>query len=102
MGLEGVYGEDPMTATPLDRLFSDYAGAVPGVSATLLQDGAVQLAVAFGLADPECKTPATPATNYGRASVSKQFTAMALLLLVADGRLALDDPLAWFMAGGPP
>src|SRR5258705_8398380 len=102
MGLEGMHEEDRMTSTPLELLFSDYAGAVPGISATVLQDGVVQLATAFGLADIECKTPATPATNYRLASVSKQFTAMAILLLVADGRLALDDPLARFFAGAPP
>src|SRR5215212_1952897 len=102
MGLAGMRWEDPMTSTPLDQLFSDYAGAVPGVSVMVLQDGVVQLATAFGLADLERETPATPATNYRLASVSKQFTAMALLLLVADGHLALDDPLARFFAGAPP
>jgi CubicO group peptidase (beta-lactamase class C family) len=102
MGLEGMQTEDPMTSMPLGQLFSNYAGAVPGVSAMVLQDGVVQFATAFGLADLERKTPATPATNYRLASVSKQFTAMAILLLVADGRLALDDPLARFFAGAPP
>ncbi len=87
---------------PLDQLFSDYTGAVPGVSVMLVRDGAVHLATAYGLADLERKMPATPATNYRLASVSKQFTAMAVLLLVADGRLALDDPLARFFADAPP
>ncbi len=91
-----------MTPSPLEQLFHDYAGAVPGVSATLLRDGAVLAAAAFGLADLEHKTPATTVTNYRLASVSKQFTAMAVLLLVADGRLAFDDPLARFFAGAPP
>jgi CubicO group peptidase (beta-lactamase class C family) len=90
-----------MTSTSLDQLFSDYTGAVPGVSALLVQDGVIQVSAAFGLADVERKTPATPATNYRLASVSKQFTAMAILLLVADRRLALDDPLARFFAGAP-
>ena len=49
MGLEDMQGEDPMASTPSDQLFSDYAGAVPGVSATLLQDGVIQLATAFRL-----------------------------------------------------
>ncbi len=91
-----------MTATPLGQLFHDYIGAVPGASVMLLQDGAVHVATAFGLADLERKTLATTATNYRLASVSKQFTAMAVLLLVADGCLALDDPLARFFAGTPP
>ncbi|MEO7912850.1 MAG: serine hydrolase domain-containing protein [Roseiflexaceae bacterium] len=90
-----------MTSRPLDQLFSDYAGAVPGVSAVLLQDGIVQIVSAFGLAELERKLPATPATNYRLASVSKQFTAMAILLLVAEGRLTLDDSLAQFFASAP-
>src|SRR5262245_32736344 len=91
-----------MTPPPLDQLFHDYVGTVPGASAILLRDGIVLAAAAFGLADLERKTPATTATNYRLASVSKQFTAMAALLLIADGRLALDDPLARFFAGPPP
>jgi CubicO group peptidase (beta-lactamase class C family) len=91
-----------MIATPLDQLFSDYTGADPGASAMLIRDGATHLATAFGLADLEQQTPATPATNYRLASVSKQFTAMATLLLVAEGRLTLDDPLADFFSGAPP
>jgi CubicO group peptidase (beta-lactamase class C family) len=90
-----------MASRPIDRLFDDYAGTVPGVSALVLRDGVAQLSAAFGLADLEHTTPATPATNYRLASVSKQFTAMAVLLLVADRRLALDDPIARFFAGAP-
>ena len=91
-----------MTATSLDQLFSDYTGAIPGASALLVRDGAAIVATAFGLADLEQGIPATTATNYRLASVSKQFTAMAILLLIADGRLALDDPLARFFAPSPP
>lgn len=90
-----------MITTALDQLFSDYAGAVPGASAALIRDDVIDY-VAFGLADLEQRTPATSATSYRLASVSKQFTAMAALLLAADGRLALDDPLARFFAGAPP
>jgi CubicO group peptidase (beta-lactamase class C family) len=90
-----------MTSTSLDQLFFDYTGAAPGASALLVRDGAAQVAVAFGLADLEQSTPATITTNYRLASVSKQFTAMAVLLMVADGRLTLDDPLARFFAPSP-
>ncbi len=91
-----------MTATPLYVLFSDYAGAVPGASALLVRDGTTIVAAAFGLADLEQSIPTTLATNYRLASVSKQFTAMAVLLLIADGRLALDDRLARFFEDAPP
>src|SRR3954468_22620827 len=96
-----MHWDEQMISTLLDQLFSGYAGSMPGVSAMLLQDGVVQFATAFGLADVERKTPATPATNYRLASVSKQFTAMAILLLVADRRIALDDPLTRFFAAAP-
>jgi CubicO group peptidase (beta-lactamase class C family) len=91
-----------MTPTLLDQLFHDYIGAVPGASAILLQDGVALVDAAFGLADLEHSTPATTTTNYRLASVSKQFTAMAILLLVADRRLAIDDPLARFFTDAPP
>jgi CubicO group peptidase (beta-lactamase class C family) len=90
-----------MTSPPPDQLFHEYVGAVPGVSALLVRDGAAEIEVACGLADLEQNTPATLTTNYRLASVSKQFTAMAILLLVSDGRLALDDPIARFFAGAP-
>jgi CubicO group peptidase (beta-lactamase class C family) len=90
-----------MNDTPLDQLFADYTGAVPGASAALIRGDVIDY-VAFGLAVLEQRTPATAATNFRLASVSKQFTAMAALLLAADGRLALDDPLARFFAGAPP
>jgi len=90
-----------MPSPSLDQLFRDYTGAVPGVSAALVQHGVVKIATAYGLADLEHPLSATPTTNYRLASVSKQFTALAVLLLVADGRLALDDPLARFFADAP-
>jgi CubicO group peptidase (beta-lactamase class C family) len=90
-----------MSARSLNRLFSDYAGAVPGASAILLRNGAVEVSATFGLADLERGIVATPATNYRLASVSKQFTAMAVLLLAADGKLALDDPLARYVDRAP-
>src|SRR5690606_21903126 len=53
-------------------------------------------------ADVEAGTPATPATNYRLASVSKQFTAAAILLLAEDGRLRLDDPVGRWLPSLPP
>jgi CubicO group peptidase (beta-lactamase class C family) len=91
-----------MPAIALNELLKDYHDAAPGVSAAVLRDGAVIFAAAVGQADLERATPATLTTNYRLASVSKQFTAMAVLLLVADGRLALDTPLDRFFPGAPP
>ena len=69
-----------------------YDGAVPGAAVLVVQDGAPLVRRGYGLADLEQGAPVTPATNFRLASVTKQFTAAAILLLAEDGRLSLDDP----------
>jgi CubicO group peptidase (beta-lactamase class C family) len=75
----------------VDALLRDYAGDVPGASVLVLRDGEPVVRASYGLADLETGTPATPATNYRLASMTKQFTAASILLLAEDGRLTVDD-----------
>jgi CubicO group peptidase (beta-lactamase class C family) len=77
------------------------AALPPHVGACVLaiDDGKVVYEHGFGLADAEAKTPCTPETNFRMASVSKQFTATALMLLVDRGQLSLDDRLTKFFPG---
>ena len=75
----------------VDEIMHAYQGNVPGASVLVIRDGAAVVRRSYGLANIEEKTPATPATNYRLASVTKQFTASAILLLAQDGRLSLDD-----------
>jgi len=77
----------------VDALMADYAGDVPGASVLVLHHGEPVVRRSYGKADMEAGTDATPATNYRLASVSKQFTAAAVLLLVDDGVVGLDDPV---------
>jgi CubicO group peptidase (beta-lactamase class C family) len=73
-----------------------YQGAVPGAGVAVLRNGAPPLFRAYGLENVEDGVAATTATNYRLASLSKQFTAAAILLLVEEGRLSLDDRVcAW-------
>src|SRR5690606_14144781 len=74
-------------------LMRDYSGDVPGAAVLVLRDGQPLLRRGYGLADLDAGTPATPQTNFRLASVSKQFTAAAIMLLAQDGKLALDDPV---------
>ena len=86
--VSGCASPDP--ATRVDALFADYARPdIPGASVLVLKEGEVVYRKAFGLADLEGGVPATPATNYRLASVTKQFTALAVLLLVDEGRISL-------------
>jgi len=78
----------------VDSLFAAYTGPVPGASVIVILDGKVVVRRAYGMADLERGVAATPETDYRLASVSKQFTAMAVMLLVADGKLRYDQPIS--------
>lgn len=75
----------------IDRLMQRYDRNGPGAALLVLRDGKPVVRRGYGLADLERGVAAGPGTNYRLASVSKQFTAAAILLLVQDGRLGLDD-----------
>jgi D-alanyl-D-alanine carboxypeptidase len=66
---------------------------IPGLSLAVVRGGEVVLARGYGMANVELSVPATPESVYELASVSKQFTATAIMLLVEDGKLGLDDPI---------
>ncbi|MGO4700973.1 serine hydrolase domain-containing protein [Dyella sp. 2RAB6] len=83
--------------TPMQR----YSGKVPGASLLVLKDGKPVLRKAYGYADLEHGVAATPATNYRLASMSKQFTAAAILLLAEDGKLKLDDSVRRWLPSLP-
>lgn len=81
----------------VDELMSAYQGTVPGASVLVLHNGAAVVSRAYGFADLEERREATPDTNYRLASVTKQFTAACILLLMQDGKLQLDEPIGkWF------
>jgi CubicO group peptidase (beta-lactamase class C family) len=81
-------------ARPLDELAGKAMTAyhLPGLSVAVIDRGKVVALKGYGYADPNDKTPATEKTIYGLASVTKPFTAAAILLLVQDGKLSLDTP----------
>lgn len=78
----------------IDALFAEYTGpAVPGASVIVIRDDRVVLRRAYGMADLERHVAATPQTDYRLASVSKQFTAMAVMLLAQSGKIRYDQPI---------
>jgi CubicO group peptidase (beta-lactamase class C family) len=78
----------------IDALFADYARPnSPGASLLVLRDGKTLLSRSYGLANLEEKIPCAPQTDFRLASVTKQFTATAILLLVADKKLQLNETL---------
>jgi CubicO group peptidase (beta-lactamase class C family)/lysophospholipase L1-like esterase/ketosteroid isomerase-like protein len=77
----------------IDPLFSDWTTSTPGCAVGVSQDGKIVLERAYGMADLEHDVANRPDTIFEAGSVSKQFTAAAVLLLERDGKLSLDDPV---------
>jgi CubicO group peptidase (beta-lactamase class C family) len=73
----------------------------PGMAVLVVQDGKVVHQKGYGLADLEKKTPITPRTTFELASVSKQFTATAVMLLHDRGRLRFDDDVRKYLPALP-
>lgn len=90
------------TTSAIDALFADYSRpGSPGASIAVIRDGQTVFSKAYGSADVEKRSPARINTNYRLASVTKQFTATAVLMLVDRGRLKLDSRLTEVLPGAP-
>lgn len=77
----------------ITNTFSPYTGNNPGASIMVIKNGNVLLAKTYGLANLEKKIPVTLETNFRLASVSKQFTAMSILMLIEQGKLNYETTL---------
>lgn len=73
----------------------------PGCSAAVARKGSVLWAGAGGLADLKHRVPDTVDTRFDIASVSKQFTAAAILMLQREGQLEISDPIGDYVSGLP-
>ena len=78
----------------MDEILIDYNKPVlPGAAVMVIKNGEIIFEKGYGLADVEKKIPITAASNFRLASVTKQFTAMSILLLIDRGKLKLETTL---------
>jgi CubicO group peptidase (beta-lactamase class C family) len=91
------------SADAIDEFVAGYMQRhqVPGIALAVTRDGQVVRAAGYGLANVELDVPVTPATVFQSGSVGKQFTAMAVMMLVDEGKLGLDDRIAKYFPGAP-
>jgi len=75
----------------IDAVFKDYGRSTPGCALGVSSGGRLVYAKGYGMADLTFGVPITPATVFDIGSTSKQFAAASLLLLAADGKVALSD-----------
>ncbi len=89
-------------ASQVDELLTQMArdGTFSG-SALIAQDGVVFLSKGYGLADRAQGIPNTPQTRFHLGSMTKQFTAMGILILESKGKLSVQDPICNFIVGCP-
>ncbi len=88
----------PDLGAGIDALFAPAtAGDSPGAAVMVIRDGEILHAAGYGYADLEHRVPITPQTAFRLASVSKQFTAMAVMILAERGQLAYDDPVVKYL-----
>jgi CubicO group peptidase (beta-lactamase class C family) len=89
---------DTGTINRIDRVFAAYdRPGSPGFALGLIRDGALVYARGYGDANLDDQTPITAQTAFHLASLSKQFTAAAIALLILDKKLSLEDPVAKFV-----
>lgn len=91
-----VAAVDALAADALQR------GPIAGLSVAVFEHGKAVVAKGYGFADLESHVAASADTSYPIASVSKHFTAAAVLRLADQGKLGLDDPLSRFFPASRP
>ena len=88
----GAAAETPALAPRVDELFAEWNRSdAPGAAVAVVKDGRIVYENAFGMADLERGVALTPGSVFEIGSISKQFTALCILLLELDGALSLDD-----------
>src|SRR4029450_13939089 len=74
---------------------------IPGASVAIVRDGRIIKAQSYGLANVEWNIPATNNTVYELGSITKQFTAAAIMVLVEEGKVGLDDKIRKYFPAAP-
>jgi CubicO group peptidase (beta-lactamase class C family) len=74
---------------------------IPGVSLAVIRDGQIIYAKGYGYANVEHQVPVKTETIFQSGSVGKQFTAMAIMILVEDGKIGLDDKINKYFTDAP-
>jgi D-alanyl-D-alanine carboxypeptidase len=92
-------GIPPELAAAIDRQAQAVLAktGVPSASIAVVRDGKIAYAKAYGSARLDPPLPAQTSTRYPIGSISKQFTATAILMLAEQGKLSLDDPVGRFV-----
>ncbi len=74
---------------------------IPGLSLAVVRNGQFAFVKSYGFSNVEHKIPVTPETVFQSGSIAKQFTAAAVMILVEEGKLSLDDKISKYFTDAP-
>lgn len=91
------------TSEAIDKLIQEemQTTKIPGLALAIIKDGKLIKKTGYGLANVETQTPVNSSTVFKIASVSKPMIAMAIMTLVEDGKVKLDDPVSKYLSNTP-
>jgi CubicO group peptidase (beta-lactamase class C family) len=75
---------------------------IPGVAVAVMRDGRIVKAAGYGVANLELNVPLTPQMVFHGGSLAKAFTATAVMMLVEEGKIGLDDKISKYLPEAPP
>jgi CubicO group peptidase (beta-lactamase class C family) len=90
-----------VSPSSVDALFSKFSANDPGCAVLVVKDGKMVFEKGYGVAELRTREKIGPQTNFRLASLTKEFTAMAVMLLVRDGKLRYDERLTDIFSGFP-
>src|SRR6185503_721767 len=74
---------------------------IPGLAMLVARNGKIVRAQGYGFSNVELQVPVKPETIFQSGSMGKQFTATAVMMLVEEGKIGLDDPLTKYFLEAP-
>ena len=74
---------------------------IPGLSLAVVRNGKIDFVKSYGFSNLEHQVPVTPETIFQSGSIGKQFTATAVMILVEEGKLSLDDKISKYLTDVP-
>ena len=96
------FAQDGVTTKVDDYIRSEMKSQqIPGLALAVIKDGRIVIAKGYGLANVEHEVPVKPETIFQSGSTGKQFTATAVMMLVEEGKLNLEDKITKYFPDGP-
>ena len=97
-----TFAQDSVTTKVDDYIRTEMQSQqIPGLALAVIKDGQTVIAKGYGLANVEHQVPVKPETIFQSGSTGKQFTATAVMMLVEEGKLSLDDKITKFFPDSP-